>query len=229
MSSLSKVNDEDVARDPWRSVYHALRTAIITGEYPPGARLVEQQLADRYRTSRGPVREALRELERSGLAVSRPRRGSFVRAISEQDIEEIYSLWTVTYELAIRRAVERMGSEERSWFEEFKGRDMVVTSLDEYIECGIELNRQVFVLANHSRLLDIYDTLMVQAHGRSVFFTAAEGTVEMDWRDMSRYIDELCDAMARCDADAAVALSDAFLNQLEVWRRRRQTPEARHT
>ena len=75
------MNDEDVARDPWRGVYHALRAAIGSGEYPPGSRLVEQQLADRFRTSRGPVRTALHELERSGLVVSIDRRGTFVRSI----------------------------------------------------------------------------------------------------------------------------------------------------
>ena len=149
-----------------------------------------------------------------------------MRQVSEEDIEEIISLWKLIYEFAARRAVKRIGPEERSWFEAFKGRNVVVTSPDEYIEYGNELTRQVFVLANHSRVLNIYDSLIVQTHGRSVFFSATHGTDELDWRSASRYYyDELCDAMIRGDADAAVGLSDGFLNQLEVWRLQRPCAE----
>lgn len=70
-------------------VYERLRTGIVSGEYAPGEPLVELALAERYGTSRTPVREALRRLEQDGL-VERGDRGMRVRTRSPEEILEIY-------------------------------------------------------------------------------------------------------------------------------------------
>src|ERR1700760_691635 len=53
-----------------------ISNAILAGEFVPGSRLDEQQLAQRFGVSRTPVREALRQLATSGLIDLRPRRGA---------------------------------------------------------------------------------------------------------------------------------------------------------
>ncbi|MEI6195494.1 MAG: GntR family transcriptional regulator, partial [Verrucomicrobiota bacterium] len=63
-------------------IRNALTDAIAEGEFPPGAALDEQALADRYGVSRTPVREALRQLSVAGLVEIRPRRGAVVAHIS---------------------------------------------------------------------------------------------------------------------------------------------------
>lgn len=70
-------------------VYEGLRAAIVSGEYDAGEPLVEVVLAERYGTSRTPVREALRRLEQDGL-VERGDRGMRVRTRSPEEILEIY-------------------------------------------------------------------------------------------------------------------------------------------
>ena len=221
------MNDEDVARDPWRGVYHALRAAIVSGEYPPGSRLVEQQLADRFRTSRGPVRTALHELERSGLVVSIDRRGTFVRSISDADIEEIYSLWKVLFEFAVRRAVERKTPEDQEWLEDFAARVPPVTDPDAFLEYGIELTRKVYVMANHSRAMEIYESLLIQAQARSIFFTSVSGSDASEyWFSEAGSLADLCDALVRGDADAAVATSNAGLDQFEASIRERRRADS---
>lgn len=70
-------------------VYERLRAGIVSGEYAPGEPLVELVLADRYGTSRTPIREALRRLEQDGL-VERGDRGMRVRTRSPEEILEIY-------------------------------------------------------------------------------------------------------------------------------------------
>ena len=59
-------------------IRNALLERIVGGDYAPGVRLVELQLAREFGTSQAPVREALRDLETAGLVTIRPRRGSFV-------------------------------------------------------------------------------------------------------------------------------------------------------
>ena len=65
-----------------------LRGEIVSGKFPPGGRLVEEQLTRRFGISRAPVREALRLLGQQGLVEHLPRRGVRVVQLSSRDIDE---------------------------------------------------------------------------------------------------------------------------------------------
>ena len=75
-------------------VVERLRTAILAGDIPPGASLVETALSERFDVSRGPLREALRQLIEEGLVVTVPYTGTHVASLSVEDVREIYSLRT---------------------------------------------------------------------------------------------------------------------------------------
>src|SRR3984893_4270466 len=85
----------------------ALREAILTGRYAPGARLVQQELAEAFGMSRIPLREALRRLEGEGLVIISPNRGAIVRPLAPKDIVDLYDLRLALETLAVRRAAER--------------------------------------------------------------------------------------------------------------------------
>jgi DNA-binding GntR family transcriptional regulator len=74
------------------AVYDRLRAAIVEGRHPPGARLVEQRLAEDLAVSRTPVREAVRRLEAEGLVVVERNRGAHVRPLSEAEIADLYEV-----------------------------------------------------------------------------------------------------------------------------------------
>lgn len=86
-------------------VLESLREAILDGIMPPGSRLRQEDLAAAFKTSRIPVREALRVLEYEGLATSEPHRGFTVTALDADQIEEIYELRTVLESHAVRLAI----------------------------------------------------------------------------------------------------------------------------
>lgn len=65
---------------------------ILTGELGPGQRINEPDVAARLKVSRVPVREALRELESSGLVASRKHAGVFVRVLDAKEIADLYDL-----------------------------------------------------------------------------------------------------------------------------------------
>lgn len=75
-----------------RLVAEALEQMILTGELAPGARLNEAALAERFGVSRGPLREALRTLEESGLIRQEKNRGATVRVISLAEAAQIYEV-----------------------------------------------------------------------------------------------------------------------------------------
>src|SRR5919206_3191005 len=69
-----------------------LRERILAGDFALGERLVEAKIARQLQISRGPVREALRQLRAEGLVREEPRRGVFVVDLTVDDVREIYEL-----------------------------------------------------------------------------------------------------------------------------------------
>jgi phosphonate utilization transcriptional regulator len=80
---------------------------ILRGEIGVGRRINESELAVRFGTSRGPVREALRALEESRLVRSEKNRGVFVREISVAEADEIYDIREALDQLIGQRVAER--------------------------------------------------------------------------------------------------------------------------
>ena len=87
-----------------------LSQAILRGEYPPGSRLPEPELAAKFGVSRGPVREALFHLVREGMVQFRPRRGAIVTLASAQDVADLYNVRGVLFGYACRLAALTMDS-----------------------------------------------------------------------------------------------------------------------
>jgi DNA-binding GntR family transcriptional regulator len=85
----------------------AVREAIMRGDYPPGSPIGEAELAQRFGVSRGPVREALIQLEREYLIRSFPNRGCFVSTLSGEEFDEIVRLRSVLEPIALEYARER--------------------------------------------------------------------------------------------------------------------------
>jgi DNA-binding GntR family transcriptional regulator len=81
-----------------------LRSGILSGEIPPGTRLLEIPLATELGVSRGPVREALRQLEQEGLVEFFPHRGAIVVGVGESEIETIYAIRALLEERAFAKA-----------------------------------------------------------------------------------------------------------------------------
>ena len=80
-----------------------IEALILTGELAPGSKLNEAELAARLGVSRGPVREALRSLEESGLVRQEKNRGAFVRDIALDEALEIFDLRAVLDEAVARQ------------------------------------------------------------------------------------------------------------------------------
>jgi DNA-binding GntR family transcriptional regulator len=85
-------------------VYGGLRAQLLRGDLPIGQRLVEQQLAAEFDTSRTPVREALRRLEGDGHVVRDPGGGLCPAVPSVRSMRELYDVRMALEELMVRRA-----------------------------------------------------------------------------------------------------------------------------
>ena len=94
-----------------RRLKEALLRRILGGHYRPGERLVEMRIAAEFATSQGPVREALRELEATGLVTNIPRRGTYVAEVMADGLREIYAVRGALEEQATRQVTARGSSD----------------------------------------------------------------------------------------------------------------------
>lgn len=85
-------------------VYAQLRDGLLRGDFPVGRRLVEQQLAARFDTSRTPIREALRRLEGDGHLVRDPSGGLCPSVPSVRSMRDLYDVRLAIEDLVVRRA-----------------------------------------------------------------------------------------------------------------------------
>ncbi|WP_139347953.1 GntR family transcriptional regulator [Nocardia donostiensis] len=107
-----------------------LRTAIVEGVYPPGHRLVQEELADRFGVSRIPLREAIRTLVGEGLLRSEPGRGTYVTALDINEIDEIYDLRRLIEPSFAGHVTERVSRRDIARFE------AMATQMDSVSEIG---------------------------------------------------------------------------------------------
>jgi DNA-binding GntR family transcriptional regulator len=77
--------------------------AIVAGEYQPGERIREEALAEAYGVSRGPVREALRILERDSVVRVLANRGAHVTKLSTKEVNDIFEIRMVLAGAMVRR------------------------------------------------------------------------------------------------------------------------------
>lgn len=91
-----------VKKTLWEQIADALREDIIRGKIMPGERIVEEEIAEKFHVSRGPVREALRHIEEEGLIIYESHKGCTVREISYEEMQEKYLVRSTLEILAVR-------------------------------------------------------------------------------------------------------------------------------
>ena len=72
-------------------VYEQILSAVVTGQFAPGERLIQEKIAEEMNISRTPVREALLRLEQEGILELSGRKGFAIRWVSEQEVQDLYA------------------------------------------------------------------------------------------------------------------------------------------
>ncbi|MFF3373530.1 GntR family transcriptional regulator [Streptomyces sp. NPDC002680] len=141
-----------------------IREAIFSGAYAPGAQLREVELSGALDVSRGPVREALRLLEREGLVHCAWHRGTTVTALSAEDVAELDSLRGALEELAVRQVIAHASDEDLAAVEKAAGLMERTTDEHEMVRLDIAFHDAVFAAAGHLRLQDAWEAIRCQVH-----------------------------------------------------------------
>jgi phosphonate utilization transcriptional regulator len=135
---------------------------ILRGGLAVGQRINESDLATRFGTSRGPIREALRALEESRLVRSEKNRGVFVREISVAEADEIYDVREALDELIGQRVAERATETQlRDLKAVVADMDRTTAGMDvkHYHALNLRFHDMLVEFAGNARLLESYRLL----------------------------------------------------------------------
>jgi DNA-binding GntR family transcriptional regulator len=161
---LSK-RDPAVAVPLWENIAERLRSAILSGELEPGAKLIETDLAERFGTSRGPIREAIRELAREGLVTELPRRGTLVSTLTAHDLSEVYAVRQALEVAAGRVVIARAADDELRALEThlsaLESAPPGAGYLDQAVH-DLAFHRGLVALARNERMSTMYEQMLTQ-------------------------------------------------------------------
>jgi len=180
---------------------------ILSHQMAPGERIGEQELAAAFAVSRGPVREALRILEREGLVTILARRGAIVTELSTAELQELMEIRAGLFELVVRKLA-ASGHPEllpllRAGTQRLQSLAALPEGGDAYAETTYRLLILCARLAGNRRLQRMLTGLSLQTLRYSKLGLAA---VERRLRS-ARLWQEATDAMAAGDTERMVALT----------------------
>lgn len=135
-----------------RDLHERILDAIDAGDYPPGARLLETELAETFGVSRTPVREALRRLESQGVVTHEARKGAVVASLDYNQLGELYAVREVMEGLAARLAARFASPAEVQLLRDMIARDRQETDPVKLAAANKRFHRQLH-LASHNRVL----------------------------------------------------------------------------
>jgi GntR family transcriptional regulator, rspAB operon transcriptional repressor len=143
-------------------VVRILRKGIVLGEFPPGSRLVELQLAEQLQVSRSTIREALRRLESESLIEISPHRGTRVAALTADDAFEICELHALL-ESQIVRSIDLPVSDELReelvrYTDAIAGMSLPA-DVDEFIEVDHLFHHAIVAAANRRRFEQVWTSM----------------------------------------------------------------------
>ncbi|MGB1237305.1 MAG: GntR family transcriptional regulator [Pseudomonadales bacterium] len=194
------------------NVVEQLREAIINGDLPPGTQLVELQLSKLLGVSRGPLREAIRELVDQGLIENIPYTGTYVSSITIKKIDELYTFRTQLERFAFtllwpnksQQFIDELQHQKKRLLRAIEDNDSSAAITEE-----LELHNTVYRHCDHELLqenwyrlkgrLHFYFTLHQKAHHRSGPYMHAH--------------DEYVDLACGDDLEAMLAHVDSHMTQ----------------
>lgn len=205
--------DENEDRSVSRTVQveQALEHLILSGELKPGERLIEIELARRFGTSRGPLREAMQTLAARGLVETVRNRGVIVRSISAREAMELYDVRAAIFGLVGRLLTDRLNDLMlETMYDSVRDMDVLAKaqSFDEYYRKNLAFHDFLITSTGNQTLVDEYRGFINKLHLCRARTLVQAGGLAVSNREHA----EMVDAVASGDKLRA---QEAFFRHVE--------------
>jgi DNA-binding GntR family transcriptional regulator len=189
-------------------VFSLLKREIVNCERLPGSVICEEELVEKFRTSRTPIREALLKLQREGLVEIFPRQGTFVSEISLKDIYEIYQLRLIIEPQVIKIACHNLDAGSLTAYRNFFiGLETRECTSAEWFRMDRELHCYIVSGSGNKHLRKIFDTIMDQ----NLRIRMIAGKITSRIQSTTREHINILDALLAGDAGKAAELVTAHI------------------
>lgn len=187
------------------AVQNRLEEAILRGVLKDGQQLVETDIAQWLGVSRGLVREAFRELEKTGIVVHNPYRGTFVKALTSKRVKELYTLRKKLEEFAIELAIPNVTQDDIEDLQ--RHLNLMKQVADEgdtaaLIELDLQFHKKLYALSGHGMLIDLLNGLSRQTH-LFIVLTKVVYTIFPTLQEVAQSHEPLLEAIRRKDLEGA--------------------------
>jgi phosphonate utilization transcriptional regulator len=184
-------------------VQRELERRILAGELVSGTKLNEEEVAATFNVSRGPVREAFRALESTGLLRVEKNRGVYVRQVSVGEADEIYEVRAGIDELIGRLLAERITpaqvAELRALLKRMQAQAKA-RNVAEYYPLNVQFHEMLALFTGNSALVSTYKRLVNALHlYRRETLARGPDSFPISTREHG----DIVDAIADGDADRA--------------------------
>jgi DNA-binding GntR family transcriptional regulator len=165
----SAINEPALKRVCMRDrIRDVLVARILDGTYPAGTQLKELILAREFNVSQAPIREALRELEGSGLVMSERFRGTRVRGTDYSEMRESYELRSLleSRSIVLGAPFEPLFLSQISQYLQEMDASLRVDDHERYIDCALRFHRRLVENSGNRSFLNVWDSLLWDVRGR---------------------------------------------------------------
>jgi DNA-binding GntR family transcriptional regulator len=229
---VNAVRREEHPLDEWaplqamtlkENVTNLLRQSIIDGTLPSGEELNQAQIAERLGISRGPVREALGQLEQEGLVRSVPYKGVMVTPLNPTFVRELYSLRGALETFALRLGMERGDPDDLAALQRIVDAMRVAAKRGDARELGrldLRFHSTIIGMARHDLLERTWTPLKIGVqrclHSRHQFYSSLDEVVgshpELLEAIERGFVEEACEHLHQHIIDAGAKLTEAWLD-----------------
>ena len=193
-------------------IVQALTKAIVEHRLAPGVKLVEQKLADHFGVSRTLVRQALYQLENQRLIVLEPARGAFVASPSIEEASQVFEVRQMLEAQMTRHFAEQATPAQIKSLREHVAQEKAAVDSGDApgrIELLGDFHVRMAELMGNSVLAELLSDLISRCALITLMYQSTHAAQESN-EEHSRIVE----ALAKGDAEKAVALMNAHLNQV---------------
>ncbi len=186
---------------------------IERGEFLPGERLVESQLARQLRISQAPVREAIRDLVSAGFLEREPHKGAVVRMLTIEDMHEIYTVRAPLDALAAAQAAPQVSDEDLQALTAIKDKMIEMARAQDFISAARydwQFHMLIVDLSGNKLLRRIYDNLQL---GQYTLITMRRSSLPLE--ELAARHQAVIDALQTRDPQIAQEATRAHIEGLQ--------------
>lgn len=161
-----RLTDEDRPLSLAEQIAERISIEILRGRYQPGERIIEQGIADSFKVSRGPVRDAIRILEREGVVEILPRRGAQITQLNMKEVDDIFAIRGALIELGVFLATPNLSDAEKqrisSWVDALSNHDTLHGPNEHYVAISYHISLFISRRCGNDRLFEMIRSMSRQ-------------------------------------------------------------------